>query len=399
MKILCLLLALAMTISIPVAPQPDSTSAVEYVTNNFEEFISEYNKLELEDCNATSIEYQTEIYINDYDVNGHYIDFNGNNGFCVVTDDAIVDMYVTGDYPQLREKHEYMYDIMDGFFIKESEEYVPYLQHAIPELDENAFVCSAENSVKITNPDQYIKKLYGASYSQYSGGTKRLLNFTLYKQSDLSVYLTRKNGQLYSEGNCVLSSVYTTLSYLQKTGVYPKLPTGTTTLNMNNDVVKNAAQKKGYFARNTYVTVPTLYVTIRKIAIEKYGYTASGLSMQYTDDLIRDTLKYYGYNPTIKNNIEPPLLNQQMYETGFESAIKRNIQKGYPVVFNTYSVYGGEHSITIFGYKNYRRAYDLGLFKIYRYAKLLIVSDNHTKQPTYFDYTRYLLNTNYVYFK
>ena len=100
MKILCLLLALAMTISIPVAPQPDSTSAVEYVTNNFEEFISEYNKLELEDCNATSIEYQTEIYINDYDVNGHYIDFNGNNGFCVVTDDAIVDMYVTGDYPQ-----------------------------------------------------------------------------------------------------------------------------------------------------------------------------------------------------------------------------------------------------------------------------------------------------------
>lgn len=401
MRILCLLLALLMTqtAAIPTATQSNPTSSVDYVTNHFEDFIEEYNKLDIEDCKATHIEYQTEIFVNDTQETGYYIDFNGDNGFCIVTEDAVIDMYVKGDYPQMRETHEYMYDVMDGFFVKDENQYVPFLSPALPELNESALAQRADEIVSITNAADYIKKVYGSSYKLYSDDTKYLSSFKCWHQADLSVYLQKKNGEWYSEGNCILTSIYETLSYLQKTGVYPKLPTGNTTINTSNDRVASAAKKNGYTPRASTVTLPSLYVKIRDIAISKYGYTTSGMAIGDTDNLVKDTLKAYGYNVSPENSAWLATGNQQMITTPFESTIKTNISKGYPVILNTYRVYGGEHCIVVIGYTYYRRTWNLGFTKLYQYAKLLRVADNHNTNATFFDYSLYTLNTNYVYFK
>lgn len=401
MRILCLLLALLMTqtVASPTATQSNPTSSIDYVINHFEDFIEEYNKLDIEDCKATHIEYQTEIFVNDTQETGYYVDFNGDNGFCIVTEDAVIDMYVKGDYPQMREAHEYMYDVMDGFLVKDGNQYVPFLSPALPELDESALVQGAEKTVYITNAADYIKKAYGSSYELCSDDTQYLPAFKYWLQTDLSVYLQKKNGKRYSEGNCALTSIYTTLSYLQKTGVYPKLPTGNTTINTSKDRVASAAKKNGYTPRASTVTLPSLYVKIRDIAISKYGYTTGGVATADVDNLVQDTLKAYGYNVSPKSSYWLATGNQQIITTPIESTIKTNISKGYPVILTTSRVYGDVHSIVVIGYTYYRRTWNLGFTKLYQYAKLLRVADNHNSQATFFDYSSYMLSTNYVYFK
>lgn len=396
MKFLCLLLALIMSTGGVIQPQKN-VSAVDYITNNFSEFISEYNKIDDNDCNATFIEYQTEIYVNDTQTYGYYLDFNDDNGFCIVTGDEVIDMYTTGDFPEMKEKHEYVYDIMDGFLIKENGEYIPYAQQKLAEVTDTTFANSALPSVKITNAEQYVKKVYGSKYKPYKNSTKMLSNFNCIKQSQLSVYLEK--GTNYSEGNCTLASIYSTLNYLRKTGVYPKISNSKfVKINTTTDSVNKQAKKEGYYARGTTVEVPELYAKIREIAIAKYGYDVNCITICDVDNLVNDVLKYYGYKTKVSSSTTLPT-NQNYFETSFESTIKRNINKGYPVIFSTYSVYGGPHCISVIGYSYFRNTYKVGFVKINKYAKLLIVADNHLNTPTYFDYTRYFYTTNSVYFK
>lgn len=396
MKILCLLLALIMSTGGVVQPQKN-VSAVDYITNNFSEFISEYNKIDDNNCKATFIEYQTEIYVNDTQTYGYYLDFNDDNGFCIVTGDEVIDMYTTGDFPEMKEKHEYVYDIMDGFLIKENGEYIPYAQQKLAEVTDTTFANSALPSAEITNAEQYVKKVYGSKYKTYKNSTKMLSNFNCLSQSYLSVYLQK--GTNYSEGNCTLTSIYSTLNYLRKTGVFPNIPNSKfVEINTKTDSVNKQAKKEGYYARDTIVKIPELYAKIREIAISKYGYDVSNIRICDVDNLVNDVLKSYGYKTKADSSITLPM-NQSYFETSFESTIKRNISKGYPVIFSTYSVYGAPHCVSVIGYSYFRNTYKVGFIKINKYAKLLIVADNHSDTPTYLDYTRYFYTTNSVYFK
>ena len=236
-----------------------------------------------------------------------------------------------------------------------------------------------------------------AKYKLYE--SYELPNFTCYSQYDLSIYHKNTKKGFESEGNCVLASIYSTLAYLQKIGVYQKLPTGQTVIDTTKDSVKTTAKIMGYAPRETKVTVPTLYAKIREIALKKYGYTVMGVTDLQTDKLIQDVLKAYGYNNKPSHTTIPPLGSPQIFNTAFESTVKKNLKSGYPVIFNTYLVYGTGHCISIIGYSNYRLTYNLGIVKVYRYAKLLKVADNHIAQPTYFDYSAYMFNTNCIHFK
>jgi pyridoxal/pyridoxine/pyridoxamine kinase len=89
MKLLCLLLALFMVPAFPVQPAQDNMSATEYVTEHFDDFIAEYNNLDIEDCNATYIEFQKEI--------------NNFHGTGDVFDAVILAQYLLGndhEYPE-----------------------------------------------------------------------------------------------------------------------------------------------------------------------------------------------------------------------------------------------------------------------------------------------------------
>lgn len=400
MKLLCLLLALFMVPAFPVQPTQDNMSATEYVTEHFDDFIAEYNNLDIEDCNATYIEFQKEINILDEGTTGYYLDFNDENGFCIVTGDTIVDMRTTGDYPELRQEGEFAYDIMDGFLQYIDGEYVQVIQPADASVEEEPVGSAEIPRAEIKNADDYIYTVYGASYKPYKSLT--LPNFRCYSQNSFALYYKIQGNKILGEGNCVLSSVYTLLNHLRITGVYPNLPGTSTTVRTDTDVVRSKAAAVGYTPmsiRGKYIrTVPTLYVKIRQIAIEKYGYVAdSGITTGKVDDLMRDVLAAYGYSGNVSYSNPLPIGNQQITTTPIEAAIKKVLDKGRPVLISTSLVYGEMHEIVVFGYETYRRVYTIAGVKLNRYAKLLTVADNHNACKTYFDYTRYSLSAPMVY--
>lgn len=400
MKLLCLLLALFMVPAFPVQPTQDNISATEYVTEHFDDFIAEYNNLDIEDCNATYIEFQKEINVLDEGATGYYLDFNDDNGFCIVTGDTIVDMRATGDYPELRQEGEFAYDIMDGFLQYIDGEYVQVIQPAEASLEEEP-VCSANSSsVKIKNADDYVYTAHGADYKPYKSLT--LPNFRCYNQNSFALYYKIQDNKILGECNCVLSSVYTLLNYLRITGVYPNLPGTYTTIYTNKDIVRSKAAAAGYTPmsiRGCYVrSVPTLYAKIRQIAIEKYGYVVdNGVTTGKVDDLIRDVLAAYGYSGNVSFSNPLPVGNQHITTTPIERAIKKVLDKGRPVLISTTLVYGEMHEIVVFGYETYRKVYNIGGVKLNRYVKLLTVADNHNACKTYFDYTEYYFSAPMVY--
>lgn len=76
-----------------------------FVENNFDTFVDEYNKTveDEERLNATSIEYSSFVDLLEDDSYGLYIDFNGNNGYAVITSELnIYELETKGDYKSLK---------------------------------------------------------------------------------------------------------------------------------------------------------------------------------------------------------------------------------------------------------------------------------------------------------
>lgn len=94
-----------------------------FVENNFDTFVDEYNKTveDEERLNATSIEYSSFVDLLEDDSYGLYIDFNGNNGYAVITSELnIYELETKGDYKSLKN-NDLCYSRFDGFVYKDSQ--------------------------------------------------------------------------------------------------------------------------------------------------------------------------------------------------------------------------------------------------------------------------------------
>lgn len=85
----------------------DCVSIINFIDDNLEQFKEEYNET-VEDnlfLNANGIEYSSVIYLVKDENYGAYIDFDGENGYVVVTGNyKIYDMQVNGDLDFLRSE-------------------------------------------------------------------------------------------------------------------------------------------------------------------------------------------------------------------------------------------------------------------------------------------------------
>ena len=71
----------------------NSENCVDFIEENFSRVVSEYNSANQENglvCCATSIEGRSQIYIADSDKYGIYLDFDGNNGYLLVTENYLL---------------------------------------------------------------------------------------------------------------------------------------------------------------------------------------------------------------------------------------------------------------------------------------------------------------------
>lgn len=410
----------------------DCENVIKFIDDNFELFINEYNKTVAEEemLLAESIEYSSIIWLVEDNNYGAYIDFNGENGYIVITGDYnIYDLQVEGDFECLREINELYYSFLDGFLYKD--------ENGIFQKVIEQGVAEAANSFEIVwkdgdgadaagniytgqdkpgdgeiNPkdiSQYVKERY-SNYKFVSSVTDLSAGFNYSRQYKTSYYIksiTDKDGNsigstTWSEGNCVLNSLYMALCSWQSKGFVNNLPTGTVNLystitsdplydyygqgivregesggkaksgSSNGDT--GAKYHKWETSYSNLSNMPVLYRDIRDYAVNKYGYTPES---NFKFDNVPSVGAYVA-NTLYNNNISIKK------SSSVTSALNNISSKAVFLGINNSSTYGN-HGVVIVGYYKYSYTTGWWIFSSTKYAYFYEIADGWNTSSRIFD--------------
>ncbi len=97
-------------------------------------------------------------------------------------------------------------------------------------------------------------------------------------------------------------------------------------------------------------------------------------------NIYRNVMKNYGYS-----NFPAQLI----LIWSFDSQVKKEIDLGYPTIWNTARGQYGAHSMVVIGYKRYYKQHKIWFIKWKEYKNLMILNDNWSTTETYFDLDAY----------
>ena len=380
----------------------ECASTAEYILSNLDSFASEYNRsidtkggdAEKITFKATSCEFEAPVYIAEYDNYGIYLDFDGDNGYMIVTgENEAIAFEAKGDLEYLRDMENFHYSIYDGFLVDDGNgEFVPYISILNPQISDISYDGSVpvdyNASVKGTpaagNDGGFERAIdavtvnHGSGWQSYQ--SKSLKNFEYWKQDDMSIYNHYENNHYIYEGNCALSSIFADLNYLATSGKYPGLPRSTSkvTHKAENDKFYYKYANNPKYDIKTQKRIPTLYYYIRKYAIDNLGYETgheNAIKFGNLPGIVAAIGKKYTKGLTV---------NQTIF--GSYQTIMNEIHAGYPVLFgvSNSSTYG-THEMVITGYHIFKKEITILGIKITHYSQVLRVNDNWVKKERYFD--------------
>lgn len=411
----------------------DCLDLVSFIDAHFNQFVDEYNANNKEILKATSIEYSTIINLIEDDNYGIYLDFNDDNGYCVMTgDNTIYTLEVKGDYKELREEEKLYYSYIDGFvYLEESGVYKRQIK------DENK---KNSNQALKTYPGQtepgdgkisyrYINDYIDQRYPDYQYEEQNVNlrdNFKYYSQKELSYfnqYKCNSDGTIYanyneyySEGNCSLTAMTSVLTSWASKGFiknidyngtsniissiknhpqFEKWGSGKILYSSNGDVCGTVQHKENnsnnpllssgnvnyeYYCWLINLKLPlskmsNLYSNLREYAVNQFGYTPiSGL---YTDQIL-STL----------NNMPKQYYNQNInvYLTDSVTSAVDSINTGKAVymAINGSSTYQ-DHAVVLLGYQKYSYTTGWWVFKKTHYVYFYEIADGWKVSSNYFD--------------
>ena len=305
-------------------PYVSVEDSVEYFLGLFEEFRNSYVDESGNRFTANYCEFTDNVLVYPGEKEGVYLDFDGENGFAIVTDSyTILKLQLYGDYPDLRNRPQLNYNLLADSFVSD-EGFDLVFEEYIDNIDNNKCKSSAEsivNNVVIEDVDSYIRGAYAnlgyeVEIENYAEKCANLDYCEWDTQFDTSLYAQeiyvdgRKH--TYGEGNCSLHAGYITLSYMRNSGHMPNLPKkGNTYIEVSLDPVYYLALSSGYYIYND--SLPTMYYQMRKIAVDKYGYTYDGFSAQNLLDVMREIRKQYGYSSVTMGKVLSSPIEQTDY--------------------------------------------------------------------------------------
>lgn len=383
---------------------PNHSVVAQFIEDNLDVFRNEYNKSAEPDeyFMGSYCEHKIEVVIisefgDEEDSYGTYLDFDNNNGYMIIADNYEVILFETsGDLLYLKDVSKTYYSLFDGFgFISEENIFIPYRSFLAQQ--ENELTSSKKhykgqdpdasgNDGEIENTDLYVKDKYGKGYSCINdvdiSQKRNGISFDYQLQYDTSLYYENlSNNGSRSEGNCVLNSIFQLLNYYQKCGLCSNLPSLEDKTFV--DITKDYFYEK-YVNNDKYFMyskdLPNLYLKIREIAINKYGYRNEDIDYFKIDNLIRAVLSKYGYSLKVEN----------IWLWSFQSEVKNQINEGYPILWSmaNSSTYGA-HTTVVTGYKQYRKIKKIWFIKIKHYVNFMQLADNWNSEKRYFDFTHY----------
>ena len=383
---------------------PDCISTADFIEDHFLRFVNEYNKVVDDEnmlLNATYIEDRKNVTNITDNTKAVYLDFNDDNGYAVIGNDyKMLDFATSGDLYYLKEKDNLLFSEYDGFVYETDYGYARY-DFSYPEEDywnevsygrfyNGQYQGKGQGSGFIINPEDYITDRYGYGYLAMIP-MKLYGNSNVY-QKDYNFY-TSSDGS--SEGNCTLSAMLGIMQYLRDYKSMNLIPRGMVKINPKNDSFYNSLKSQQFTDREN--DVPKIYATIRQKEIN-YGYTHKSTPWTSINmaNVYMDVMKEFGYT----TNIYKRYARLELVWS-FESHVKREIDAGFPIMWNTGRGQYGSHSMVVKGYQQFFKEYRIWFIKWRDYKNLMILNDNWRDPGAgdrYFDldaYGRNLINEGF----
>ena len=393
----------------------DTQAVAAFIQNNLETFVQKYNQSredESEYLHASSVERTKIVNLIEDENYGAYIDFDGDNGYVVVTGDyTIYDLQTEGDLDYLDNAANIYYGYgkfhwldQNGtlqLFAEAESAPIPAEQ---PVYDGNA---GKDGDGVIINLSEYAN----ANYSNYTyegnrfGGNKVAFNYAT--QESLSYYLWNACNAMGTildytpqyEENCSLAAMY---NIFKNWGQYGKLNVPyATTLNLN-DAIENDPlyatygnkivpfiDSRGNTNYRYWITdngnlraMPAVYDKIRSYTISGSYIPAKdfykpdeGFNSDYVPTIIELTADYYD-----------PGAGAFMYYTYSEGNALMSIKNGKAAYLslNNDPVYIN-HAVAIIDYHYYTYTSGWWIFKTTDEVFILEIADSWNDFPTYYD--------------
>ena len=357
----------------------DCESVSDFIEDNVTAFVSEFNSNTDEKWCATTVESRKPVINVTDNTSAVYLDFDGDNGYAVVGNDYdFLDFSIKGDLEYLKDLDIILFSEYDGFVYQTEYGFARFdVTYADEEYWNNVAIgryyagqkdYKGEGSGFITEPDKYIKDRYGSDYTLET--SKRLWGYADVKQNKYSIYWKDDHG----EGNCTLSAMFGIMRYMRDYKGMNQLPRTDTIIKAENDSFYRELLNQGYYVNESKKTVPSIYETIRNKSIY-YGYQADSnfwISANMAN-IYNDVMDTYGLVLT----------------WSFESQVKKEIDAGYPTMWNTARGQYGAHSMVVKGYKRYYKDCSIWFIKWKEYKSLMTLNDNWNDGDMYFDLDAY----------
>lgn len=349
----------------------DCISVSTYIEDNLSTFVSEYNLNYPEDeWKASYIEDKKTVTDIDSDEQYYYLDFDADNGYAIVGNEYnLIDFSTNGDLSYTKEVDSLLWRKYDGFIYKNDSQYLRYSANYMTE-EELA---------------QYSFNYNGKISNDYSTGSDCIINIPLYlvsryKGGDEWYYSNEESNFLdgyqnvyqddfaKGEGNCTLSAYYGIFQYLRDYKNLTELPRETIT---NDDGFE----------------IPEIYSHILNCAKE-YGYEKNSIPWTSINMASwgKNALKEMGY-PSKRNKSYI-----HMFLTwSFDEQVVKNINAGYPIMWNQARGNYGCHSMIVKGYETYKRERKWWFIRWAEKKHFIVINDNWTKEypSTYIDFDGY----------
>ncbi|MBQ9071461.1 MAG: hypothetical protein IJY23_08995 [Clostridia bacterium] len=378
----------------------NSEDCLEFIKENFSKVISEYNKSNISEnlCKATYIESQTKVHMTDINKYGFYLDFDGNNGYLLITADYhLYEFEPIGELSYLKNVEFAYYNSFDKFMYIDSKTGTLERYDYHFEISENSSAadCSAStlnfNSEsadgqdsdggdgKIYNIDSYVSDVY----PEYEYVSRYIMcGYEWIYQSNTSIYQRVTSDSVNSEGNCVINAIYSVMNDWYRRGRFQWLPSGTVDyyLILQNDVFydkygTNTYNNWTYNYPNRLRKIPALYSELRTYAIN-YGYIPeSGMKSSYIPSMVSDLATSHGYTLNMSST------------SSFEN-VKNEIDSNMACVV---SVQGSStfnnHSMGLYGYVKYEYTSGWWIFETTETKYFYVVDDGHSYKKGDDNYT------------
>lgn len=214
---------------------------------------------------------------------------------------------------------------------------------------------ASQNPVSYGSLYSYLYNKYGTSftldYSQKLTGLPTTSAYSDgYTQMAESVFV---KDTTTSEGNCGLVSISNGLAYYSRYRGKTGLPSYSSTTGVapydRIDLIQ-AAAAEGYSPKSTYVTLHSIYKTVRDFALG-VGYVCGGLNDSQTGTAFTGCAQTYGYNSCAYTPLSPGNYSDVIGEIGNNRPLQIRV---------SYDMYYKTHGMMVTGYRQYTGTKQIG---------------------------------------